>query len=354
MASASTPTPDSAAVKTRVPTIKLTGEIQRQYVRSLTAVLRTARLNVHFPDPKRMRSHVEAMGPDVHLGLYPELEIDRRSGLPTYKEWTRVQTDCVLAQKVIDDLGPLERLQAKAAANPKTIYPKQVLKHRYHTALLDRRLAPLGDMDVRLRRVDPATQTGHFNVVLDKLDASGLFVRFTIDLAQHSSVWNRPVVRLTADNARHTEEFRSLIYRFTSFDAEFTFFKLVAFGGLTVERVVKGTVGPVLFAGIPAGGPLGELMAGKREGFVANFAQDMTACDIAQDRDNDPLEDPMADSLSDEARPDYERARGRFGYKVFKDRKFVTSRSLADEIKTFCRNAGTRNIIKTVRTKTDS
>ena len=32
----------------------------------------------------------------------------------------------------------------------------------------------------------------------------------------------------------------------------------MAFGGLTVERVVKGTVGPVLFAGLPASGPLGE------------------------------------------------------------------------------------------------
>ena len=341
---------ENPQVVKQIPTIRLTGETEREYVRNLATIIRMARLNVHYPEPRQLRSHIEALSPDFHLGLYPGLEIDQRSGLPTYKEWTRVQTDCTLADQALLEMGPLERIEQKAAARPDSIYPKQLLKHKYFTALKETRLAPLAEMSVHLRRVDPATQTGYFNVVLDKLDASGLFTRFTIDLGQQSSAWSRPVVRLDEDTAAHTEEFRSLIFRFTSFDAEFTFFKLVAFGGLSVERVIKGTVGPVHFAGVQKDtGPIGELLALHKQGFVAQFSQDMAAVDLSEDRDNDPLEDPMAANLSDEAKVDYEGARGKFGYKVFKDRKFVVAENVLKDIRTFCEASGTKNIIKSVR-----
>ncbi|MFH2005991.1 MAG: hypothetical protein ABI333_05325 [bacterium] len=339
---------DTPKAQTKIPTTQLTGDVEREYVKQLTAMLRTGRLNVHYPESARLRDHVSAMSPDVHRGLYPGLEIDLRSGLPTYKEWTRVQTDCTLAEQMLEDLGSLEKLERKATERTDLIYGKQLLKHHYFSELKGRRLAALGDMKVALRRVDPDTKTAWFNVVLDKLDASGLFVRFTIDLGQTDSVWNKSMVRLDADTAKHTEEFRTLIYRFTSLDAEFTFFKLVTFGGLTVERVIKGTVGPVYFAGLDAPGPLGQLVARQPRGFVASFPLDMAACDLASDRDNDPLEDPLVLTLSEEALPDYERAREGMGYKVFKDRKFVTSQSLEAVVREFCDQAGTKNIIKTV------
>ena len=336
----------------QIPTALLTGDVEREYVEQLGALLRCARLNVHFPEAARLRDHVGAMSPDMHRGLYPGIEIDLRSGLPTYKEWTRVQTDHTLAAQMISDLGTRDHLERRAVEQAEhQIYGKQLLKHHYFQALVDRKLAPLGDMKVALRRVDPDTRTAWFNVVLDKLDASGLFVRFTIDLGQQSSVWKTPIVRLDQDTAKHTDEFRALIYRFTSLDAEFTFFKLVTFGHLTVERVVKGTVGPIHFAGRDAPGALGKLVAGYQRGYVANFPLDMAAIDLAEDRDNDPLEDPMSASLTDEARPEYERTRESLGYKVFKDRKFVASPNLVPLVREFCDTAGTKNIINTVRDK---
>lgn len=332
-----------------IPSVTLTGEVESEYVQSLAAILREARLNVHYPEAAALRDHVGCMSPQVHQGLYGGLDIDRRSGLPTYKEWTRVQTDVTLAEQMLDDLGERDRLEKRARERDHLIYGKQLLKHHYYSAIRGKRLAQLGGMKVALRRVDPETRTAWFNVVLDKLDASGLFVRFTIDLAQTDSVWNRSVVRLDADSVQHTAEFRTLIYRFTSLDAEFTFFKLVTFGGLTVERVVKGTVGPVLFAGREAPGDLGRLMAEQDQGFVAAFPLDMAACDLAADRDNDPLEDPMIHALSGDAKAEYERAREGMGYRVFKDRKFVVSANLKQTIRDWCDRAGTKNIIKVVR-----
>lgn len=332
-----------------IPTALLRGEVEAAYVQRLVELVRIARLNTYYPDPRGLRSHLEAMSPVVHRGLYPGLEMDLRSGLPTYREWTRVQTDVRLASQILSDLGPLAELERRQAEATAEIHDRQLQKHHYYTALVNRPLATLGGMAVHLRRVDPAQQTAWFNVVLDKLDATGLFVRFTLDLAQRSSVWNRALVRLDADTARHTEELQSLIYRSTSFDAELTFFKLVTFGHLQVERVVKGIVGPVVFPGRPATDALSALLQGRQDGFIACFPLDMVATDLAADRDNDPLEDLLVGQLSDDALPDYERAREQHGYHVFKDCKFVTTRSLEGTLGAFCERMGTRNIINTVR-----
>jgi hypothetical protein len=155
-------------------------------------------------------------------------------------------------------------------------------------------------------------------------------------------------VQLDEDAARHTEELRATVYRYTTLDAEFTFFELARFGQLTVKQVIKGTVRPLWFAGHAAGGPLGALLAPHPRGMVATFALDMAATDLAEDRDNDPIEDLMAAHLSGKAREDYEQARERYGYRVFKDRKFVASPELADDLRAFCAAAGTKNVIKTL------
>ena len=69
---------------------------------------------VSRPDARRLADHVDAMDPAVHGGLYPGLEVDVRTGLPTYKEWTRVQTDVALATGQLAQLGPRKELAAKA------------------------------------------------------------------------------------------------------------------------------------------------------------------------------------------------------------------------------------------------
>ena len=181
-----------------------------------------------------------------------------------------------------------------------------------------------------------------------KLDATGVFIRFTIDLSQQSSVWDRPMMTLDQETAGHTQDFKSLIYKFTSLDAEFTLAKLVTMGGLSIERVVKGTVGPFYFTGMKAPAPIAPMLAAEN-GFVATFGLDMAACDLANDRDNDPIEDLVVDQLTDGARQTYEDGRKRYGYKVFKDRKFVTIKPLVSAVHAYCKAAGTRNMVYAVR-----
>lgn len=322
----------------------LTGQAERAYVERLTTILRRARLNLYYPDARRLASHLRVLHPEVHRGLYDGVELDLRSGLPTYPEWTRAKTDVEVADEQLATLGTRAALAAKAAGSDAPIHDKQLNKHDYYTEISGRELARLGDMEVRLRRVEHERQTAFFHVVFDKLDKSGLFVRYAIDLAQTSTGWSKPVVRLDAETAQHTEGFQSLIYKFSSFDAELTFGKLAGLGGLQVERVARGTVGPIYWSADQAPEPLRELFA-EPDDFVATFGLDMVADDIDADRSNDPLFDAADQGISAEARRAFRTARLKVGCHLFRDRKFVVPRARVAAVRQLCERWGTRNIV---------
>ena len=334
----------------QVPSIRLGDAAESAYLERVSAALSRARLNRHFPEARRAARHLRCMGRDVHGGLYPTLALDVRSGLPTYREWTRVKTDVDMAAEILAGLPPEAELAERARRTGRGIWGKQLLKHRYHSAILGAQLAPLDHMEVRLRRVEPETRTAHFNVTLDKLDPRGLLVRTTIDLAQRDSHWDHPMLTLDEETAEHTRAFRSLIFRFARLDAELTFARLAATSNLDVEKVVKGTLGPVFMPGVRAPEEVARWFDGdgpkdRESGWVATFSLDLAARDVAHDRDNDPLDDLIADRFSDQARTEYKEARKRWGYHVFKDRKFVTSPALAGAVRELCAEHQTRNVI---------
>jgi hypothetical protein len=333
----------------QISSTQLEEEAERRYVDRLLGILRTGRLNLHYPESRRLQSHIEAMHPDVHRGLYDGISVNLDSGLPTYQEWTRVQTDVDIADEQLSQLGNRKTLERKAKSDDPSIHDKMLKKHDYYSEIRDTQLSPLGEMDVQLRRVDTDNNRAYFHVVLDKLDASGLFVRFSIELAQESSAWSEQVVQLDEETAEHTEEFQSLVYRFTSLDAEFTFAKLAGIGGLDVEMVAKGTVGPIYLAAEQAPENLQPLFEQTDDGFLATFSLDKVGGDIAETRDNDPLDSLITERLSTEARRVYEKARERYDYRAFKDRKFVVPPDLVEPVRNFCNDRGTKNIVYPLR-----
>ena len=190
-------------------------------------------------------------------------------------------------------------------------------------------------------RSEPKKRAVH--VGRDKLDGWGLLVRYSLDFAQTAEAWGRRVVLLDADDGRQTEGFRSLICNIASDDAEFTFLRLATLGGLEVERVVKGVVGPLCLPWTRGEAPVRGILGA--DGFVAMFALDMAAVDVPADRDNDPFAELLRERLSPEARGEYDASRERFGYKVFKDRKFVAPRAVVPALKSLCESCGARNVI---------
>lgn len=335
--------PDELLPGARIPAVTLDPERASTYVDILTRAFRAAKLNTLYPDARAMVAHVDAMSPAVHQGLYDELEVDVRTGLPTYREWTRVQTDVTLAQSQLEQLGARAALAERARSTADGIWAKQLRKHDYYTAILGRPLAPLGHMDVALRRIDRSAGVASFHVELDKLDASGVFVRYTIDLEQRGYLDGSSLTVDEREIARQSREFEALIYKFTSLDSEFTFVKLAALGALRPERVNKGVIGPIWFDFVRAPDVLRPVLADG--GFVASFALDTAAADIAEDRNNDPFATLASERLTEESQRAYQSVKTRSGYRVFKDRKFVVPRERVELMREICASLGTKNIV---------
>jgi len=95
---------------TQIPSRTLDDEHADIYVDNFRKILRAARLNSHYPDGRGLAEQAGVFGSHVHRGLYKGLEIDERTGLPTYKEWTRAQTDITLAANQLVNLGSRELL----------------------------------------------------------------------------------------------------------------------------------------------------------------------------------------------------------------------------------------------------
>ncbi len=323
----------------------LSGEEEARYVKRLMAILRAARLNDQYPDGRRLGATVRALDPEIHRGEYDGVQVNLDSGLPTYREFTRVQTDVSIAADQLARMGTRKALAERAANSPHEVHARQLAKYDYYDDIKNTRLISLGDMEVSLRRVDPSNNTAHFRILFDKLDVSGIFLRYHILLSQRAQVWGDRMVRLDEDTASHTEEFKALIYRFSSLDAEFVFSKLASLSGVEVERVCRGTVGPIYFGGTSAPAPFDELLGDDAEKFVAMFALDTAATDVSENRNNDPFGALFESELSRKMRPTYGQARTKYGYRVYRDRKFVVSRGLEAPLRELCEEMGTKNII---------
>lgn len=332
----------SAGAISELPGCALPEAAAESYLAHAAALVREARLGAQFPPGRAVLANLEALSARCHRGLYPQLVVEPRSGLPALKEWTRVRTDTQLAPQVLAGLPPPEQLAARAPHDP--AYGKQLLKGLYFSALAQKPPPPVEQLAVALQRLEaPGVQV---QVTLDKLDARGLLVRCMVELVQGPSP--RPLIERRGEQVAAAPELQALLYRRAGQDAEFLFIELAAQPGVRVRRVCVGTIGPLYPPGLPAQPGLGELRRGPA-GQLATFSVDTAACDLLTDRNNDPLADLLGQHLSPTGRAEYEEARQRLGYRVTKDRKFVVDRESLPAVTALCQGAGTRNVIYPLR-----
>ncbi len=286
---------------------ELSNDQSKQYCEQVAGAIRAARLNQFYPNSRSLISNINAMHPTYHFGFHESLKVDASSGLPTYREWTVLQADQKVAEESVYKMGTLAELEQKAASHENPIFDKQLKKKKYYTELLKLKPAPIGDTTSRLREKGAGLTS--FLVCLDKLDVNNLFLRYSIDLTQSSG----DTVSLSADDvATSSDSMQSLVYRFASLDARYTFITLDAIAGINVEKVTKGTVGPIFF---PGGKNIPSWLVDfvNAHGMVASFGIEMAAVDITDNSSNDPL---FPESI--------EQKNAHF--RLFRDRKFVVAR----------------------------
>src|SRR5690606_12446831 len=137
--------------------------------------------------------------------------------------FTWVVTDHEVADGSLSRLSSTSHYQAKR--EEAEVYARLLEKRKYFEAIVGQPYAPLDEHRVQLRRHDPATGTAEFRLDLTKLDATGLYVRITIELTQIASMWRRKVIDLddSGESAAANQAFHATVYRNASYDAEHLF-----------------------------------------------------------------------------------------------------------------------------------
>ncbi|MFO7566440.1 MAG: hypothetical protein R6X02_27605 [Enhygromyxa sp.] len=350
-------------------TQSLRGPIVADYLDKLAVGLRAARLNNTYPDRRRVQGSLEAMKLAMDAGLYEQLYVDARAGLPNMASFTRVLTDHEVAEGSLSRLSSTSHYEAKR--EEAEVYARLLEKRKYLEAILDKPYAPLDEHRVQLRRHDPDTGTAEFRLDLTKLDPSGLYIRITIELTQVASMWRRKVIDLddSGESAAANEAFHATVYRNAGYDAEHLFIHMHDIEGVSVDRVQRGVIGPVLFR--LQGDDQGPVVPAEPEQInprlahawrrwlescqapqtelIMCFQSDIAARDVREEKSNDPLEDLLSSSIQDSERARYEHTRQRFPFKVFKDRKFVATVGAEGLVRAICQAAGTKNLIYRLR-----
>lgn len=332
------------------------------YLAALRTALGAARINKSFPERRPLEATFTALDPKSHLGLYDDIYVDARSGLPNLASLTRVLSDREVGGGSLDRLGTQAELDARR--DEAEVFERMGRKRRYFEALRGLELAPVDRHRVLLRRHEPEQSRASFKVELTKLLSEGCYVRVVIDLWQQSSMWAAKLVQLDAagEVALGTEALRGTVYRFATYDAETLFVRLHELEGVTVERVQRGIIGPALWA-IPTDGTLHRIaepgssalarawstflpeVVSLPPQFVVMFASDTAAIDVRDEVSNDPLSPLLGAQLGEKERARYGVLRDRHPFKVFKDRKFVVTDAVRPVVEGLCAAAGTKNLI---------
>jgi hypothetical protein len=313
-------------------------QLTDEYLITLADCVDAARLNDLYPPTAAVLNTLEMMMHELHGGIHEVLEIDQRTGLPTYREYVRVASDRSRAPE------ELPRLGAYADREQSGIYGKLAAKREYYRALID--VGPLmGETrKTYFRKVDAETSRAMFRIVLDRIGSTSLVERLTVELSQHAGIWGREGLKLDDDDAVHmSEELGGLVYRLSSQDVEAVFLRLSDDPSLRVESVIKGTIGPFLFAGLDLSERLIPLVEAIGDGAVLCAGLALAGLEQRKDVFNDPLVSEAKFSI--EARGELAESREMEPYHVLADRKFVLAGADRELLASYLERAGTSNIV---------
>jgi hypothetical protein len=304
--------------------IHLRGDQADGYLATLRGLVAVARAGAHFPDTRRLDTHLSFLGPAGSRGTVAGLDIDPESGLPSLLELLRVRADRDLCDSFLAEHG--DHLPAKAA---------------YYRALCGTELAPASALEVRLC----ATRRGgaRFEVVHDRLDAAGgCFLRYTFLLDQEGTAH----IDLAAAGSVASEGFHHAIERCSGADSELALLLLAELDGLRVLEVIRGQLGPLHFAAVPGPALVRAVLREIPGAFVLHLAVERAGAAVTTERCRDPFARPYREALDPAARALIEARRAALGYRVARDRRLVCTPAAEAPLRTALRQAGVPLVVR--------
>lgn len=310
------------------PWIVLRQEHAAAYLAGAIGALRAARLNHLYPDPAALIGSIEVLALGIREGLYRELDIDRRSGLPVAAEWQRTRRDVASAEAVAVALHSPKEPRPRASRGPERARLLWQARRRYFNALRGKPAWAAEGHSVLPRRRSPRRL--EVRGVVEGIDGGGRAVRVTLLFSQETRS-PRPLVEARGEGAAFGADLAALKKICLHGPADAVFAWLARRPGIEVQQVSIGSVGPFFFSALRPGRPWAELVRDERE-VVGSFGLDQAAVDLEADSWQDPLEAPPG-----------HREEGPF--RRSRERKFVCSNALREALSRLCRMAGTRNVV---------
>lgn len=241
------------------------------YVQTFGRAVEALRLNRHFPDWERVRAHVSAM---AGAGL----RLDPTSGLPVPREWIRARVEAELrAGRVETDQHAESGGRSHGSADE-----AGALRRSSEGTPTSAAHAPLPARDVQVALRNVHDGRASYAVRVDRLDV------VTATLARYSLVLSDRVGRTVSEgelSLRAADSFRTTLELLSTQDAALAFAALRE-GGLEVEDVVRGVIGPAVLPG-RAGPPV------PAAGLVLSACLERASVDLTGQRVDDPLVDSL-------------------------------------------------------------
>lgn len=269
------------------------------YLSALRAGLRALRLNRHYPPWRDISAHLQGVSilpPGEGLRLSP-------SGWPHPDAWLRVRIDQRLAPELLARLRGLE-----AAGDGPAMEKAAYLRALSAVDVLGR-----GGLSVAL--IERQDQRARFEIVLDRTELSTpSLVRWTIRLSEPEGE------RMESDvlTARATERFTRRLHALTTQTALAAVVLLESEGGVEVEELVRGEVGPV-----------------RRTDGAPWLSAALSR--VSRTLPQTSVDDPLAESMA--------IPRAESGLRLSHHRKWAVPQSRLSEAKGWIKGQGSRNIV---------
>lgn len=327
--------------------IVLENEDADTYLEALRRLIKGGKLNQYFPNPNGLDNLYRLMAPAGNLGIDPSIRLNPRCNMPSEPDIGRVLADKDASGRFLQRNDTADVRARSDEASQKLHRRLQYLRDVNRSDLPQRY-----SLELKLRRIEPATKTAHFYAVFERYDpGEGIFTRYTITLEHQNQRWSKNQIELMGDDLQVTEAFRNVISRYHSDEAEFAFILLSDVPNIKVEEVIRARVGPLWFSEAETVPDEVRALLSQHPGnFIMNYPLERVVVhsSLKEDLLADPFTRLYRTTVSGEAAEFAAERAETLGYRVCKERKFCVTKGILAPFQNLLAERNARCIVYSV------
>ncbi|MDA3863831.1 MAG: hypothetical protein PF689_08195 [Deltaproteobacteria bacterium] len=279
----------------------------QNYLKLLKSIFLDYGLSKIYPDLFKIRNALDLWAPELNPKVNRYLEISTVSGLPAEGAYTRLKNEKKLY------LNELQR--GKLSTKRK--------EHPYYKKLLETPFPLRLSLELKLSRIIEDKKKSSLRIILDRFEiARGQLTRYTIDLLNKNTFWQKPYFELEDNFVRYSDNFRNQIIQSCQNESELAFLSLLKLEGCTIDSIRMGSVGPLWHQG-NHNDLLKSIFQKYPDTFILNLPASSMTRALQKDKNLDPFSASFKEQLSANSREELAAWEKEYGLSVFKERRII-------------------------------